>query len=207
LNELYDQIQQLKVSNIATIINNKIKSFKTTGRQSDEDIYSELCYCILTANCSAESCLHIQQHLHKDFIDAKPEILSKKLREHHYRFPNTRATYISLASYYKSNLRTILQQKTHEQRREWLTYHIKGIGLKEASHFLRNIGYTDYAILDRHILALLSKHNLIKYPKNLTKKTYLTIEHTLRNMATDLQISLAHLDLYIWYIETGKILK
>ncbi|MFX1600424.1 MAG: N-glycosylase, partial [Promethearchaeota archaeon] len=81
------------------------------------------------------------------------------------------------------------------------------IGYKEASHFLRNIGYSNYAIIDFHIIDLLVQYNLIEKPKTLTKTKYLKIEQVLKGIANKLNLNLAELDLYLWYLETGKILK
>jgi len=81
------------------------------------------------------------------------------------------------------------------------------LGLKEASHFLRNIGFDDYAIIDFHIVDLLVKENLIKRPKTITPKIYLEIETVLKKLAIQVNLTLAELDLYLWYLETGKILK
>lgn len=102
---------------------------------------------------------------------------------------------------------SILTHYGHLQRREWLVKYIKGLGYKEASHFLRNTGFFDYAILDRHILSILASHKKIKIPKTLTKKTYLSIENTMKTIAKQTQLSLGSLDLYLWYMSTGKILK
>jgi len=85
---------------------------------------------------------------------------------------------------------------------------IKGLGFKEASHFLRNIGFKNLAIIDFHIVDLLIKHKLIdKKPKSLSKSKYLEIEEKLKKIANELNLSLGELDLYLWYMETGKILK
>ena len=75
------------------------------------------------------------------------------------------------------------------------------------SHFLRNIGFDDFAIIDFHIIDVLVTYNLIERPKTLTKRKYLEIENTLRDIAKQTNLTLAELDLYLWYIETGKILK
>ena len=73
---------------------------------------------------------------------------------------------------------------------------------------MRNIGYKNLAIIDFHILDLLVKNNLLKEkPKTLTKGKYLEIENILRKLAQKLCITLAELDLYLWYLETGKIVK
>jgi N-glycosylase/DNA lyase len=93
------------------------------------------------------------------------------------------------------------------QLREWLVKNVKGIGFKEASHFLRNIGYSNLAILDFHIINVLVKHRLVEKPKTLTKKHYLEIEMLLRDIAEKASLTLAELDLFLWYMETGKILK
>ncbi len=84
---------------------------------------------------------------------------------------------------------------------------IKGIGYKEASHFLRNIGFKNIAIVDFHIIDLLSRYNLIEKPKYLSKNIYFQIEKLLRKIAKKTGVSPAELDLYMWYMETGKILK
>ncbi|MBM3309287.1 MAG: hypothetical protein FJY77_03450 [Candidatus Altiarchaeales archaeon] len=91
--------------------------------------------------------------------------------------------------------------------RDWFVQSVKGLGLKEASHFLRNIGFKDYAIIDFHIVDLLVEYNLVKRPKSMNSKSYLSIEDTLRRIACRLDMNLAELDLYLWFMETGKVLK
>ena len=86
---------------------------------------------------------------------------------------------------------------------------VKGLGFKEASHFLRNIGYKNLAIIDFHIVDILAGNKMIDKPKNrsLTRKRYLEIESVLRKLGEKTKLSQAELDLYLWYMETGKILK
>src|SRR3989344_1392908 len=92
-----------------------------------------------------------------------------------------------------------------EEMREWLVQNVKGVGWKEASHFLRNIGRTrELAILDRHIL-----RNMVRFgfadgmPKSLTKNKYLELEQSFINMASSLEMKPAELDLLLWAKETG----
>ena len=101
----------------------------------------------------------------------------------------------------------IKSNEGENQLRDWIVKKIKGIGYKEASHFLRNIGYKNYAIVDFHIVDLLVKHLLITKPKAMTKKRYLEIEELLKDIGARLNLNMAELDLYLWYIETKKILK
>ena len=93
--------------------------------------------------------------------------------------------------------------------REWLVSNLKGIGYKEASHFLRNIGMgKNIAILDRHILKNLQKHGAIKeIPKSLTPKKYVEIENQMRDFSRKVKIPMEEIDLLFWSEETGEVFK
>ena len=87
---------------------------------------------------------------------------------------------------------------------KFLVKNITGLGYKEASHFLRNVGYNDVAIIDRHIIRFLYQYHYIdQLPKIITKKIYLELEDIL----TKFGILLDKLDLMIWYHMTGTVLK
>jgi N-glycosylase/DNA lyase len=207
MNDLLSVINDLKHSNTQRKIHRRIQEFKTINTHSAEELFQELSFCILTANCNAERTIHIHSQLSECFCTDTKETLTKKLRQHGYRFPNTRAAFIVESAEKKDILPTMIQTLPHEQRRRWLVDNIKGLGYKEASHFLRNIGYDDYAIIDTHILDILARYHIIKQPKTLTKKNYLKIEGHLQKIARNTQLTLAELDLYLWFLETGKILK
>ncbi|MBW3021610.1 N-glycosylase, partial [Candidatus Woesearchaeota archaeon] len=92
--------------------------------------------------------------------------------------------------------------------RELLVTNIKGLGYKAASHFLRNVGYKNLAIVDRHIVNILVENKIIKQkPKTITKKLYFDIETKLDKISKQINMSQAELDLYLWYMKTGKVLK
>jgi N-glycosylase/DNA lyase len=95
------------------------------------------------------------------------------------------------------------------ETRDWLVKNIKGLGYKESSHFLRNIGLgNDVAILDRHIQKNLVKAKVIlEMPKSMSDRRYLQIESNMREFASEIDIPLSHLDLVMWYIATGSIFK
>jgi N-glycosylase/DNA lyase len=207
MNDLLSTINNLKHSSTQTMIQQRIQEFKTIDTHSAEDLFQELCFCILTANFNAERSIHIHAQLSDSFCTDTKETLAKKLKQAGYRFPNTRAAFIVESAAKKDSLSTMIRTLPHEERRAWLVNNIKGLGYKEASHFLRNIGYDDYAIIDSHILDLLERHHQIIRPKTLTKKNYLEIENCLQKIARYTQLTLAELDLYLWYLETGKILK
>ncbi len=94
------------------------------------------------------------------------------------------------------------------ESREWLIKNVKGLGRKEASHFLRNIGHQDLAILDRHILKNLVRVGAIgRLPKTLTTKRYSAIEQKFLQFSHTIGIPMDELDLLFWSLETGEILK
>ena len=135
------------------------------------------------------------------------EELREKLRSFGHRFYSKRAEYIVEARRYAESLKKIVTDLGEFLAREWLVKNVKGIGYKEASHFLRNVGYFNLAILDRHILSVLSEHGIIEKPKTLTRRRYLEIEGKMRDLAEKVDLSLGELDLYLWYMKTGKVLK
>lgn len=213
MEELISLLKDLKRNRkLRLLIKKRLREFKNNRH----DFFSELCFCILTANTKAERCISIQQKLKSRFLRTSHRELARLLRKAGYRYPVTRAEYIILARNWLPKLKEVLcssrnTQLISNQIRDWLVRNIKGLGYKEASHFLRNIGFNDLAIIDIHILRLLQKYKIIRrfvmLNKRINKKTYLKIENKLRDIANRLNISLAELDLYLWFLETGKVLK
>src|SRR3989344_2883919 len=207
---LIKSIENLKKSEIKEIIDSRIKEFSELGKSSINEIFKELCFCLLTANFSAQGGIKIQKEINNGFLTLSEIDLAKKLSELGHRFPNARAKYIFLAREKINGLKKILESdESNLKKREEIVKNIKGLGMKEASHFLRNIGYKNLAIIDFHIVDLLVKHNLIvkSKSKSLNVKKYLEIENLLKEIAQKTNLSLGELDLYLWYQETGKILK
>ena len=83
------------------------------------------------------------------------------------------------------------------------------MGYKEASHFLRNIGMGErLAILDRHILKNLVLLGVLdEVPMSMNANRYLEIEKRLLDYSDKIKIPADHLDLLLWYKETGEIFK
>jgi N-glycosylase/DNA lyase len=189
-------------------VEHRLKEFKRLGKRSSKELFKELCFCVLTANYTAEGSIRIQRAIGDGFLTLPDRQLAAALRKNGHRFPNTRARYICEARKHAAGLKEGIKSiKDKEARREWLVRNIKGLGYKEASHFLRNIGFLDYAIVDFHIVDFLQSFGVIKKPKTLTPRKYILIEQELRKVAKALGMSLAELDLYMWYCETGKVLK
>jgi N-glycosylase/DNA lyase len=208
MEDLFVAINKLKKSEVRKLVASRINEFNKIKNISQDKIFGELCFCIMTANCSAKKCIEVQELIGEGFNNSCEEKLAYDLKLHGYRFPNIRAKYIVKAREFQDDLISRIKDcKDLNKLREWIVKNILGLGYKEASHFLRNIGFTDFAIIDFHIIDVLTKFNLIKKPKTLTKTKYLEIEDLLRKLAEELNLNLAELDLYMWYLETGMILK
>ncbi len=207
MKQLIQKIEELKKTEIKNQIDTRIQEFKNIDKKSNDELFKELCFCILTANYNAEKSIKIQNSIGECFLSDSKEEISEKLKQYGYRFPNARAGYIHESKKCKAKLTEIVSFHDKKALREWIVKNIIGIGYKECSHFLRNIGFDDYAIIDFHIIDILVENNIIQRPKTLTKNKYLQIENILRKIAEKTNLTLAELDLYLWYMETGKILK
>ncbi len=206
---LTERIQELRRSNVEEEVRKRIGEFEEMGSRGAEEWFSELCFCILTANSSASLGLKIQREVGPEgFLTWPREKLARRLEEMGHQYAERRADFI-VEVRGLGNVKEIVTRLGDERRaREWLVEHVKGLGYKEASHFLRNIGYMNVAILDRHVLRVLAEHGLIdEVPKTLTKRRYLEIEKRLEGLAQTLGLSLGELDLYLWQMKTGKVLK
>ena len=213
--------------------NNKIKDLKNTYKTIKKDItaridqfesilrtytndqiFAELCFCLFTPQSKATSCWSsIERLVEKDLLlnGGAPEIINEIKG---VRFHNNKTGYLLEVRerYLNGNLKELKNFLTTIkpfELREWLFTNIKGYGIKEASHFLRNIGLgKELAILDRHILKNLVIFGIIKeIPKTLSKNVYYDIENKMKNFSKKISIPMDHLDLLLWYKEAGEIFK
>jgi N-glycosylase/DNA lyase len=205
---LEQEIRRLKRSDISKEVDAKILQFEKTGKMGLDALFSELCFCLMTANFQAAKSIRLQEELAHTFASLPMEDLAIKLREGGHRFPNTRAKYICEARAIRTLLPGITGKNPAEARL-WIADNVNGLGFKEASHFLRNTGCKGAAIIDFHIIDILARHKMISPLKkgSLPRKKYLEIEKILESLASRTGLNLAELDLYLWYLETGKILK
>ena len=198
------------------IIRARLEEFRRIQNEADDArIFEELAFCICTAGASAKMGLKSMDALRDVLLEGTLRKFRKRLDGIH-RFPNYRPAYIVHTREYLKRehglrLRELLDS-FHDplERRDFFATNkdIKGIGYKESSHFLRNIGYEGYAILDKHILNTLSELGVIGSPKPPgTREKYITIENNLRNFADEIGIHMDELDLLLWSEKTGEVLK
>lgn len=204
------KIQELK-NNIQPVVENRLLDFKKNISKNDDEFFVELSFCIIVANNSIENGLRAYNSIGLDFLKLSEKELKEKLRNTSRRFYNKRAEYIISARDKKDelaeNINKLKNNKIDEKDfREWLVKNIKGFGYKEASHYMRNLGFFNFAILDRHILKFLYKEGIIsELPKSLNRKKYLEIENILLGLSKQLNITMAELDVYLFYIDSGRI--
>ncbi len=201
--------------NIKEKVDRQLQSFDYLREKGSEDeIFIELIFCLLTPQSKARMAEKtIAKLKEKSLIfSAEKTCLSNELNL--VRFKNHKAEYIceaqqKLIKNGKPYLKEILSNfDSIYEKRLWLVNNIKGIGLKEASHFLRNIGYyKDVAILDRHILKNLIHYKKIDKIPTLNLKNYISIENIMKEWSIELNIPLEYLDYILWYKETKDIFK
>ncbi|MAG91691.1 hypothetical protein CMO83_03380 [Candidatus Woesearchaeota archaeon] len=181
----------------------------------DPRIFEELAFCIFTANTSAEMGMKAVDAVRNVLISGTPTDMTRRL-EGIYRFNNLRPAHIVHTRTYlknKFNFKLKDKIKSFKDKNELrdffaLNKDIKGLGMKEASHFLRNIGFKGYAILDKHIINSLHEFGILETnerPKN--RDEYLKIEQKFIDFAKENSIDVDELDLLLWSRKNGRILK
>jgi N-glycosylase/DNA lyase len=197
-------------------IRRRLSEFASIGRNaSDEKLWEEMVFCFFTGGCSARMGLNAVDAVRPLLMTGDQTALSNALTGVH-RYPNARARYIVASrEFLQEHCRMMLRKKLHAfdcpiARRDWLVHEkgIKGLGYKEASHYLRNIGFKGYAILDKHVLNCLVELKILEEPKPPnTRSRYLTIEDKLKKLTETTGIDFDELDLVLWSMKTGVILK
>ena len=195
-------------------LDNELKLIPSEAKD-DHRIFEELSFCIFTANTSAEMGLKAVDAVRNVLITGTADDMTKRL-EGIYRFNNVRPAHIiHTRNYLKNTLNFELKKKIksfndkNELRNFFaLNKDVKGLAYKEASHFLRNIGFKGYAILDKHVINSLHEFGVLETnekPKNA--KEYLEIEKKFIDFSKQIGIGMDELDLLLWSRKNGRILK
>jgi len=190
-------------------IRQRLRDFAAVPR---EQYFYELCYCLLTPQSSAVQCDKVIRELERlDFrhMAIDPEPILRSHQGGYVRFHRTKAKRLTMLKDCFPDVRALLDAGLETvQLRTQLVAIVHGLGMKEASHFLRNTGHTGITIIDRHIIRNLVRMGfLAEWPAHISTKRYLEIEETFRDAARELDIPPDELDLLLWSRETGFILK
>ncbi len=182
----------------------RLSSFRSLN---EKDYFNEFLFCMLTPGSNAQKCWEAVQLLSKMKDHSKPDIAD--ILRTKTRFHNNKAGYIINSKEAWSLIKPELENENRIELRKFIAENVKGYGLKEASHFLRNVGKSDnqIAILDRHILKNLKRAGVIRDEKIKSKKHYLEIEQAFLAFSDKINIPIDELDLLFWSQENGEIFK
>lgn len=185
-------------------IKKRLAEFKKTNA---DDYFKELTFCLLTPQSNAKKCWKAVIEINK-LDDWEKQNLAGVLKKY-TRFHNNKAGYVIDARNKWGDIKKYLTDKNTISLRNLLSENVRGLGLKEASHFLRNIGKSnnEVAILDRHILRNLKLLNIINEDKIKNNKHYFEIEQKFLSFSDKIGIPIDELDLLFWSKENGEIFK
>lgn len=212
--ELHEEIVKI-YKKIKKDIDKAIKGYKKAWNGSEKEVFAEVAFCILTPQSKAKNAWQAITNLVNNglLFEGQPEKIAEYLNI--VRFKNNKSRYLAelrelMTVDGKLQPKKILSDKGNTlEKREWIFKNIKGMGMKEANHVLRNLGFGDeIAILDRHILRNLVQLNIIdEIPKSITEKKYYEIEEKMKEYSEYSEITMGELDLVLWYKEAGEVFK
>lgn len=177
-----------------------------------ENYFLELCFCLLTPQSKAENAEKAMARLIElgfpnTGLDPTPILRDPA---NYIRFHNQKGERLRAVAARQQEITSMLASiQPTATKREWLMENVKGLGWKEASHALRNIGHLDIAIIDRHILKHLLRCGAIpQLPAAIgTRRAYLQLEQTFFQLADSFGLQPQELDLLLWSLEEGSVRK
>ncbi len=212
LNEILEIYEGIKPD-----IRRMLEDFKEIWMDgNNEDIHVELSFCILTPQSKARNAWSAITKLRDTglLFNGDEEEIVKYLNV--VRFKNNKArNLVMLREKMKDSFGELITKDFFRilgdvfEVREWIVKNVRGMAHKEASHFLRNVGFGDeIAILDRHILRNLVRLRVIdELPKTITPKRYKEIEAKMMRYCKKIDVPMDEFDLLLWYLEAGEIFK
>ncbi|MDO5089572.1 MAG: N-glycosylase/DNA lyase [Leptotrichiaceae bacterium] len=212
--ELHNEISTI-YKKIKKDIDKAIKGYRKAWEGNEKEVFAEIAFCILTPQSKAKNAWQAITTLVNNglLFKGKAEEIAEYLNI--VRFKNNKSRYLVelrelMTENGKLQPKKILAEKGNTlEKRKWIFKNIKGMGMKEANHVLRNLGFgQEIAILDRHILRNLAELNIIKeVPKSITEKKYYEIEEKMKQYSEYSGIGMDELDLVLWYKEAGEVFK
>ncbi len=215
-------VSPIKIKELKTLYNerkdsieNQLNEFDLVRESGDDRrIFEELSFCILTSAVGPKVGAKSLDAIKDTLLEATTEEIEERLTGVH-KYPEKAYYIIHTRDYLKSEYGLKMRELVNSfddplERREFfaLNKDIKGLGLTQASHFLRNIGLKGYAILDRNVVRSLYDLGVLESPKPpTTKKKYLEAEIKMKEFADELGMSIEELDMVLWTMKTGHIPK
>ncbi|MBW3021911.1 N-glycosylase, partial [Candidatus Woesearchaeota archaeon] len=95
MKELINKINKLQETKIKTLIDKRLKQFESFQKKPSKEWFSELCFCLLTANSKAETAIAIQNDLGcKGFCGYSQNKIKSTIIKNKHRFHNNKSKYI-----------------------------------------------------------------------------------------------------------------
>lgn len=194
----------------------RLEEFRRIGElASDEELFAELAFCLFTPQTKARQSDRAISDLRASGLLWRGSADEISLRLAIVRFRHTKARHLVsareqfLGAAKPMTLRDVIRFPTPAESRQWLVQNVKGLGWKEATHYLRNVGRSgDLAILDRHIMTNLKAIGAVRaLPKSMTHAAYLRMERAMQRAAAKLGMPVTHLDFVMWHKEAGEVFK
>jgi N-glycosylase/DNA lyase len=205
------ELQETYLS-IKSQIDERLKEFQEVGKDPIARI-REFVFCLCTPQTDAHKGWAAANQIVGQRVHKYPQdYIESILRESGVRFHKTKTERIfknlQQTEVLANLLDHILSGNDPKVMRHILVSSIYGYGMKEASHFLRNVGKGQrICILDRHILRKLAEYKVIKEVPKMTKKKYPEIEEKMIQFADKIEIPVDSLDFVFWYQAKGEIFR
>lgn len=168
-------------------------------KMTDEALFYQLCFCLcspqttFTSNAEVNKRLETYDFYGRDIPEEELQWLVRPVRFFRHkanRLLKAKACFPLIAHLVRGC-------GTEYDKRSWLVQNITGLGMKTASHFLRNTGAKHLAIIDTHIIQFLG----ISQPN--TRSQYLRAEALLAGTANRWGMNVAEYDILLWQRATG----
>lgn len=195
------------------LIKARLAEFQDVLVNGDEKrVFKELAFCILTSAAGPKMGQASVEAINGVLMDGSEGEVYEALQNIH-KYPEKASYIVHTREYLKREYNfklkdLVLSFKDPIERRDFFAINksIKGIGYLQASHFLRNIGFTGYAILDKNIMKMLYEFGVVdSFNPPTTKKKYIEIENKVKVFSDKLGIGIDELDLLLWSVRTGRI--
>lgn len=163
------------------------------GKKDPAEVFYDLCLCLCVPQTTFKSAAKVLRELisRNFYLESIPR---DKLREivKPVRFLRKADYLLAAKKDFCYIYGVVITPDSSYSKREALVKNVKGMGMKAASHFLRNMGACNLAIIDTHVLKFLERQP----PKS--KHEYLELERDFQIASAEYGMSAAELDAYIW---------
>lgn len=175
---------------------------KTQSDLTARYIFYNLCFCLCAPQTTFDANTEVQDRIVERNYFEKPipdEEMHEILKPVRFYRRKTKALQKMRDGFYEIRSKMI-RHIPPKQKRDWLVENVWGMGMKAASHLLRNLGFgQNLAIVDTHVLKFLRIEN---WPSS--KKAYGEVEQKLEEVVEVCGLDcMCQLDVIIWQHYSG----